>query len=324
MGKIDEVHFLIPETHSTAKDNFFTFYNAINQYHTFEQKTIIGNEFICRYCGETDRKFFKKDNSHTFPEFTGNKWIYSKDECTKCNQLFSLYENELASQGHVMRTFLGTKTKKGTSTKFKSRAFQIQKKETGFIMNLFDKGDTQIDPKTHGGVTFNIDFVKQEESATITVPQMKFIPFYLLKCLSKIALAIMPETEFVGNEFEDLKAWLLTSENFPNDQKSPFNYVYYLTLPHADRKPLLQLYKKNDQYKNNPIPTYSLFFSYGNVMFQIFLPNCESDKWIESSIDAPIIPMFVGTTADEKRGFRLIDGNVSEKVTSDGYKTFVF
>lgn len=323
MNKIDEVHFLIPETNQPLKDNFFNFYNVLNQYNEFDKKIYIGKDFICRYCGETDTNFFKKDNSHAFPEFTGNKWIISKDECIKCNQLFSLYENELANQGHVMRTLLGLKTKKGASTTYKNRSFRLQKKEKGFLMNLFDKNEFQDSSKKDGGVTFHIDFLEQEESATVKIPQMQFIPFYIVKCLTKIGLAIMPDSEFNENEFDELKKWLVTNNNFPKNQETPFNYVYYMNLPLADRRPMLQLFKKKEEYADFPIPTYSLFFLYGSVMFQTFLPHCKSDKWIKSIVKTPIIPFFVGITKDKKRGFRLINGNVFEKVTSEGYKTFI-
>lgn len=324
MNKIEELHFLIPETFSSIKDNFFTYYDMINQYHSYDRKIYIGNDFNCRFCGEIGRKYFKKENSHTFPEFTGNKWVFSKDECIKCNQLFSKYENELASHGHVMRTLLGTKTKKGSSTKYKNTEFQIQKKESGFVMNLFQSIDLEFLNKTQCGIKFNSDILNLEDSATINIPQIKFIPFFLFKSLIKIALSIMPINEQDGNEFTELKSWLLINDNFPTTNDSPFNYVYFMTLPFADRKPLVQLFKKKHDQKKCNIPTYSLLFSYGNFMYQIFLPNCKSDTWIEYSIKIPVMPYFVGITEERKRGFNLINGNVNERVTSDGYKTFVF
>ncbi len=329
MRPIEAVEFIIPEKYNHPKDNFFSFYKAVNEYSEFDKKIYIGSDFVCRYCGETGRNFFKKDNSHTFPECTGNKWLYSKDECTKCNQHFSIYENELGNHGHIMRTFLGLKTKKGAPTKYKSEAFKIQRKESGFEMDLFSGGGKTIDPEKHGSLIFNIDFVKKEEKATIKIPQIKFIPFYLFKCLIKIGLAIMPDSEFINGEFDELKSWLLTNENLPNGEKTPLFYVYYASLKFADRKPLLQLYKKTEEYNDLPIPTYSLYFSYGNDMFQVFIPNCKSDKWIYeqstdiSKVKIPIIPFFVGKS-EEKRAFHLIDGNVFEKVTDKGYKTFTF
>lgn len=323
MKTINEVSFLIPKSNSDIENDFLTFYNRISKHNDFEKKMYLGNDFICRYCGENNRKFFKFENSHTFPEFTGNKWIFSKDECTECNQLFSLYENELANQGHVMRTLLGTKTKKKKSTKYKNKAFQLQRHETGFEMDIFHNPDIQSDRKKYGGIIHRYDFIEQEDNSIVSIPQMKFIPFYLSKCLAKIGLAIMPDSELNGSEFSELKRWLLTTDNFPKGQESPLNYVYTLNLPLADRKPLLLLYKKKDEYRNVPMPTYSLFFSYGSVMFQIFLSNCESDNWIEGKIKIPIMPVFIGKTPDEKKAFELIDGNIWEKVTSDGYKTFV-
>jgi hypothetical protein len=320
---IKEAHFLVPKSDDDPKDNFFAYYRALKTYDDFNKKQYIGSEYKCRYCGSTDRRDFKKDNSHTFPECTGNRWLYSKDECVNCNQHFSLYENELANHGHVMRTFLGIKTKKGNPTKYKTESLKLQRLESGFVMNMFDTKEKQIDPKKHGGLTFHVDFQKHKEEGTLSLPLKKFIPHYLFKCLVKIGLAIMPENEMVKGQFDYLKEWLLSLE--VEDLESPYNYAYYGSLPFGDRKPIIQIYKKDSSFKDVAIPTYSLFFGYGNDIFQIFLPEVKSDEFIykSGSVQLPIIPQLIGST-ENKRGFQFIDGNVKDRVTSDGYKSFVF
>src|SRR5688572_26703689 len=59
-------------------------------------RIFVGSSGVCRYCGETRAALFRK-KAHTFPEFLGNRRVFSRDECDACNQLFSAYETELAA-----------------------------------------------------------------------------------------------------------------------------------------------------------------------------------------------------------------------------------
>ena len=252
--------------------------------------------------------------------------MFSKDECTKCNQHFSIYENELGRHGHVMRTLLGTKTKKGGPTKYKSNAFEIQRNENGFEMKMQQDPNIPIDPKKHGEFIREVDFTKHEESARIIIPQMKFIPFYLLRCLVKIGFGIMPDSELTNNTFDDLKSWLLEKGiQQIEGQVSPFHYIYHVSCQFDDRKPLLQLYKKREEYQNSNMPSYSLIFGYGNDIFQIFLPYCDVDKWIfeQSKISLPIMPILICEDG-ERSAFHAIDGGVIQRVNSGVYKKFPY
>jgi hypothetical protein len=319
---IEIVHFDIPNDKDIEKD-FFNVYKSIFTFDSEKTKTTVGKQFICRYCGETDRNQFKKGNSHTIPELTGNKCLFSKDECKSCNQLFSVYENELGAHGHLMRTLTGIKSKKGRSPKLKTNLFDLHRDEKGLKMimktdldGINESGDVRSD-------SWYFDLLKEIDKGSISFPRQKFKPLFLLKCLAKIGLAVMPEREFEEDSFQELKSWLL-SPNQKGDLSIHQAYynIYHLNLSMADRPPILMLFKKQESYKTAPSPTYAMFFSYGSHMFKIFLPYSDSDDWIrnETTIRFPIMSLLVFDK--EKRAFGYIDGTEENRVNTGAYKYF--
>lgn len=317
------IHILTAKSGVVHPNNFHCYYETLAHYSEWDNKISIGKDFTCRFCGETDRKQFKKGNAHTFPEFAGNKWLFSKDECKKCNSDFSRYENELANHGFIMRTMYGTKTKKKASTKLKNNSFSLQKESTGFKMNIFSENREKINPDKDGEITFNIDFEKGKRKARVRIPEKEYIPLYLFKALNKIAFSIMPNKELDTNDFDEFKKWIKDFDKSfdDNDGQEPYFYIYHNRLEFAKREPMLILFKKHSKYVNTNMPTYSFLFAYGNHIFQIFIPYCSSDNWlIEEELKLLIIPELV-IEKDRKGNFTWMNGNNKNKVR---YKDFEF
>lgn len=320
---LKKVEFILPDPEDVEKDDFYTFYEPIKLIDNLNRKTIIGSSFTCRFCGETERSNFKLNNAHTIPEFTGNKWLFSKDECKKCNELFSIYENELGRHGSVMRALLGIKTKKGNPSTIKTEEFRIAWDGDSIKMNLYDDR-MDIDTDKHGKVSFYSDFRKHEEGGNITIPLPDFIPNYLFRTLVKVGFSIMPDEELESSNFDILKNWLINKDYNPNNIIKPQNcYIYYARLPFGKRTPILQLHKKRPSYKEENIPTYSLIFGYGTDLFQLFLPFVESDNWIETKeeVKLPIMPFFCGKV-DGKPAIKIIKGQILKRAKEDAYQVF--
>lgn len=321
------VHILTAKLGVIHPNNFHCYYETSAIYSDWEAKIAIGKEFVCRFCGQTDRNQFKKGNAHTFPEFAGNKWLFSKDECKKCNEDFSRYENELANHGLIMRTMYGTKTKKKSSTKLKNNFFSLQRESTGFKMNIFSENKEKVNPEKDGEITFNIDFEKGERKAKVKIPEKEYIPLYLFKALNKIAFSIMPDRELDNVDFDDFKKWIKNIDKSfeDNDGQEPYFYIYHNRLEFAERDPILILFKKHSKYANINMPTYSFVFAYGNHIFQIFIPYCSSDKWLtkEEELKLLIVPELI-TEKDGKGNFIWMNGSNSNKVKHKDFEFTVY
>lgn len=319
---IEIVHFDIPNDKDFEKD-FFNVYKSIFTFDSEKTKKTLGKQFICRYCGETDTNQFKKGNSHTIPELTGNKYLFSKDECKSCNQLFSVYENELGAHGHLMRTITGIKSKKGRSPKLKTNSFDLHRDQKGLRILMKTNIDGLNQSKNVRSNSFYYDLLNENDKVSISFPRKKFKPLFLLKCLAKIGLAVMPDIEFEKDSFQELKSWLLSpSQKGDLAIHQAYYNIYHLNLSIADRPPLLMLFKKQESYKTAPFPTYALFFLYGSHMFKIFLPYSDSDDWIRNgtTIRFPIMSILVFDR--EKKAFGYIDGAEDNRVNAGAYKKF--
>jgi hypothetical protein len=310
------IHLLTSKSGVLHENNFHCYYESLVSYTEWNEKIYLGNEFVCKFCGGTNRSQFKRENAHSFPAFAGNKWLFSKDECKECNQTFSLYENELANFGLVMRTLYGMKTKKGGATKYKSNAYSLQRDQSGLKMTIYGDNGKIIQPEKDGSVEFNMDFANEEHSVDFTIPEKEYIPLYLFKALVKIAFSIMPRTEDKEDVFNELKSLLrVVDSSFTQENYKPYFYIYHSKFSFIKRNPFLCLFKKHPKYHNHNIPTYSFLFSYGNQAFQIFLPYFSGDRWLlnEKELKLLIIPELI--VEKEKKGvFTWMNGFNKDKI----------
>lgn len=150
----------------------------------------IGTPNCCRYCGQTDPKMFRTA-AHTFPEALGNKRIFSRDECDACNQLFSAYEDALATAISPFLTVGGTRGKGGTvratgrsrgGAQARHRRSSDGKRQLSFIAQGVDLDEYA--PVTPDGRHFELK---------IPLPPTPFRPRHAYKALVKMGLALVPE-----------------------------------------------------------------------------------------------------------------------------------
>jgi len=59
---------------------------------------------VCRYCNRSAPQTSFSNISHGIPQFTGNTGYIAVDECDQCNEMFSVYESDLAHFLGVSRT----------------------------------------------------------------------------------------------------------------------------------------------------------------------------------------------------------------------------
>jgi hypothetical protein len=177
----------------------------------------LGQKGNCRFCGETDLTHFR-NQSHTFPEGLGNKWIISADECDKCNKKFAQYDDALCKSVGPILTIGGTQGK-GNKVRQTGRSRgghnirhlteQGQRRISVQLLDI-EKG---IQPPIGSAFSFGPD---QKIAIDTPIPSEKFVPRLAYKALVKMGLALLPLDELPN--FSQLISWIQAptdSEDFP-------------------------------------------------------------------------------------------------------------
>jgi hypothetical protein len=162
----------------------------------------LGNSKECRFCGQKQADKFR-NTAHTFPEFLGNKNIFSLDECDDCNKTFAQYDSALAE---MVRPYLTLSGAKGKTKKIP----QTGRTDSGKVLRRHEGGER---PRISWAL--NTDSIQDYISAdpfskkikfTMPVPFTRVIPRHAYKALSKIGVALLPADEL--HKFDKLKRWL--------------------------------------------------------------------------------------------------------------------
>lgn len=176
-------------------------------------RTYLGTKGTCRYCGTRDALLFRK-LAHTLPEALGNKWIFSRDECDRCNgEIFSLYDEELTKAVSPFITLGGIKGKGNrvrATGRTAGRSF-IEQRKSGDKRSIFS-ATNDIDVKD----VFAADATGRCVQLTTPIAAVPFKPRFAYKALAKMGVALLPDEER-GN-YRKLTAWLLDvndAEDFP-------------------------------------------------------------------------------------------------------------
>lgn len=249
----------------------------------------LGVKGSCRYCGNTDPKNFRK-LAHTFPEALGNKWIFSLDECDRCNALFGVYDDALANAVSPFLTLSGVKGKgnKIRTTGRTGGTSQIQRIPTSDLdrisiaLNGLDPGNlVSVDPAT-GVFRFETP-----------LPATPFKPRHTYKALCKSAFALLPAAE--RPHYETLRRWLLDpaeEAGFPIlDVGFSFSIV-------GRQYPLLAGTLLQRVQPEVPIPYIVFIAAIGPVCFQIGLLSDHMDDHIAPG-DNPINIRWSSIVGDE-------------------------
>ena len=141
---------------------------------------IIDGHKICRFCGkdETATKF--KEDAHAISAMLGNKTVFLKNQCVKCNHFFGEFvEDGLAKYLGIARTISQIPKRKGyPSYKSKDGKFRMDIIECGtVIQTTSDSGisslhDTYIDFETDREPYYPIDAYR-----TLVLSALSVLPF---------------------------------------------------------------------------------------------------------------------------------------------------
>jgi hypothetical protein len=239
------------------------------------EQSKIGTNGSCRFCGKDDRKLFRNE-AHTFPEGLGNKWFFSQDECDQCNTLFSAYDDALCKSVGALLTILGVKGKgnkvrqTGRSSGSHNIKYVSENTSERAVITVLDV-DNNVKPPTDLAFRF---FEGRQVSILVPTPIEVFVPRYAYKCLVKMALAIMPETEL--HKFECLKTWLLNKDD---DADFPFLDVGLSIRTEFDVEEMMSATLLKRKSPNANLPYMIFVFCVGPICWQIdLLPDHEDEN----------------------------------------------
>lgn len=264
------------------------YYEEIVTYHLNDHKdTILTDSVVgkCRFCGGSVPNVTFDKVAHAIPHFIGNQTLKSKYECDTCNQLFSKYESQFAEFMKLHHVFAKVNKGGGKIPKYKNNSSEqssISIDTNGFNIKCVEgeqlKVDLDIDNKSFS--------VKGKRS---------YIPQYVYKSLTKMALTIMPESEL--KYFEYTLSWLQGQRECGPGLKM-IERLYQARFPFNS---CMIFKRKND---NDDVPAYIFGLAYFIFFIQIPIPLCDKDfskqrksltmPYIPTPLDEEKIPCFCG------------------------------
>jgi len=220
----------------------------------------------CRFCNKSDGEVTFKNVAHAIPEFTGNKKLIAHYECDDCNSKFSrLLESHMANHMNLWHTFSQVRGKKGVPS------FKTNKQKS-----RIDIGADNLEIKEFQDDSIST-FDEEKKTITFTAKRASYVPIAIYKCLTKMALTIMPEDEM--DKFKSTLKWINeeSHEESTFDLKSLFALMSIAPGPKPYPFTSCMLFKRKDNAKDK-VPYMLFVLAYGNFAFQIYLPLSIEDK----------------------------------------------
>ncbi len=254
----------------------------------------------CRFCKRENPDVTFRNIAHAIPEFTGNKTLFAAYECDECNSKFSrTLESHMANYMNMWHTFSQVRGKRGVPS-FKTN----QKK------SRVDLEEDAVYIENHEGDSI-AEFQETEKTITIKAKRASYIPIAVYKCLTKMALTIMPEEHL--EDFQLTLDWINEEDHKTSPISFPSLKVLFSLASGAHPYPfttIALLNRKEDAPDN--VPHMVALLAYGNFAFQIWLPLSRKDA---SLADKNVTMMYIPTPVDmaDPGGLRYIQLELSGK-----------
>ena len=230
---------------------------------------VLGNRDspVCRFCNRSEPDVSFRHNAHAIPEALGNKTIFTKYECDRCNDYFGrTIENDLGNWSKPSRTISCIHGKNGVPTLKKSGAgvgWRIEYNSNGFYFE-----DYETDPH------FTVD--EQKRRITFELNRDPYTPVAVLKAFVKIGLTLIPPKEIPN--FTETLTWICDrNHNASSLIEWP---VFWTYRPGPMPNDLLVAILLRRKRSLTSVPYASLVLSYGNDVFQVWLPAPRRDSAI--------------------------------------------
>ena len=231
------------------------------------QKTKINEKGSCRFCKKSVLEKQSKNNSHTFPQFIGNRYLISNDECSECNKYFSeTLENDLAVFMKIFHNIYGNPDLIKIPN-YKLNGIELRRDNNNFEIKGVD------------------EFLFTNNGGKMLLKTGKFIPINVYKGVVKMALTLVKKNEL--QNFEHTLNWLFS--------KTPYQHNIEGVLPLfvtviKDNRNFQKISFLLEKTKDMNAPHYIFKIFYSSFAFQIMIPlsKSEIDKSVDLSYFKPI------------------------------------
>lgn len=245
---------------------------------SFGGKTIhLGEKGACRYCGETDAARFRK-LAHAFPEGLGNKWVFSNDECDRCNGfIFSRFDDELVNAVSPFLTLGGVRGKenKVRSMGRSAGARHIEQHRRGADGR---RSILAVAKGVHAKEIVSADPTGRWVKLTTPLPPVPFRPRLAYKALSKMAVALLPREEL--DNYRKLIAWLQDIHDTENFEILEVG-MSFASVGNAPPYAIGSLLRRTNP--RDPIPHIIFIFCAGSICLQIDLMSDHMEDHIPAT-----------------------------------------
>lgn len=252
---------------------------------------------LCRFCGLGEPNATFKLEAHAIPEALGNKSLTTNYECDQCNHLFgSGIENDLGNWSKPTRTFARIRGKSGVPTLKKggpNPGWRIEYGSTG--LHITQYGDDPI-----------LEVDEEKKIITFHLKRDAYTPVAVLKAFVKIGLTLMPANEMPN--FEEALAWIRDKDH----SRGLVNEFPLIRTFQQGPMPndLIFAMLMRRRYGVTGMPYAFLVLSFGNEVFQVFLPTPKQDAQIDrQKLTFPAFPTPDGPdpTKYGKPSVKLVD-----------------
>lgn len=245
------------------------------------------NERVCRYCGLGYPEVSFNKIAHAIPELLGNKKIISDSECDNCNQIFSVYENDLAYSLGFLRSIFQINGKAGVP-KFKSPDKTFVVKEG----SLPGQDKPVMVFESNGKYVKNFKVDKHNKTLSILTHKQSYKPFNVFKILTKIG--ICSAKAYDVPKFKKAIDLLINQTDIETSPNSVFQAFCHSIPGFTFPSPMVLLFKKKNTEES--LFTYTACIYFMNLIYQVFLVGHEDDLKMydgQTKISFPIAPPFV-------------------------------
>lgn len=284
--------------HAKCLDNINMQYDLIaHEILSSPQKIFIGSKDNrkCRFCGKDSSQTTFKKIAHAFPEFLGNKTLIAYDECDECNEYFSeTVEDSFGKYLAPFRTVLMINGKNGAPT-YKSNDERVRiGKNKKAVQEISAKNS--ITPPDNKSLLcklpiddYSIVTVPKNNEVHFSLKRQKYIKQNVLKCLHKMALSALPESEL--EYFKDTISWIRgknsSFDEHVNFQAHPCIYTF-VPGPRPYQHIEYRIYKSKEL--SSPISPYLFVMFFENIGFQIGIAFSDFDKGKKGKYSMPYYP----------------------------------
>ena len=257
---------------------------------------------VCRFCDRHAPEVGFKKDAHAVSRLTGNTMLFTYEECSVCNEVFSKLEDDLGKFTLPARVF-------GQVPGYKK--VPSLKLPTGRMDMRPDNLRVEIDPAAIDQV---ISDDPENHKLTVSIPMQPYRPLGVYKAFVKMAMTIMPSGEL--GRFQETLHWLASAGVEENAVSDGLGFQCVQTFcQKVYRFPIVRLLRKKPE---STVPYATFILSFGSFTFQIFLTGDDRDLRKHERVAVQAFPppqLILGTAPEDWVDVNVISLSSPEKVT---------